>query len=101
MSNHKDRPDPAFRMGRRGFLARAGALSGVLGAMTAFPAFAGSPDRPRSLRFVHTHTGESLTAPYFDGAYYSESSLRDVNALLRDFRTGESHRIDPPLLDIL
>jgi uncharacterized protein YcbK (DUF882 family) len=69
--------------------------------MTAFSAFATTPDRPRSLRFVHTHTGETLTAPYFDGASYSGTSLRDVNALLRDFRTGESHQIDPPLLDIL
>ena len=101
MSNHKDRPDPAFRRGRRGFLARAGALTGVLGTLTAFPAFATTPDRPRSLRFVHTHTGETLTAPYFDGGAYSDASLREVNALLRDFRTGESHQIDPPLLDIL
>jgi uncharacterized protein YcbK (DUF882 family) len=101
MSSHKDRPDPAFRLGRRDFLARAGALSGVLSALTAFPASAATASRPRSLRFVHTHTGETLTAPYFDGRAYSDASLRDVNALLRDFRTGESHQIDPPLLDIL
>jgi uncharacterized protein YcbK (DUF882 family) len=53
------------------------------------------------LRFVHTHTGETLTAPYFDGAAYSDTCLTKVNSLLRDFRTGESHRIDPSLLDVL
>jgi uncharacterized protein YcbK (DUF882 family) len=101
MSKHKDRPNPALRMGRRGFLASAGALCGVLGSMTALPVLATPSDRPRSLRFVHTHTGETLTAPYFDGGVYSEACLRHVNILLRDFRTGESHQIDPPLLDIL
>jgi uncharacterized protein YcbK (DUF882 family) len=101
MSKHKDRPEAALRMGRRGFLARASALCGVLGSMTALPAFATTSDRPRSLRFLHTHTGETLTAPYFDGGVYNDACLRDVNFLLRDFRTGESHQIDPPLLDIL
>jgi uncharacterized protein YcbK (DUF882 family) len=101
MSKHKDQPDPAPCMGRRGFLASAGALCGVLGSMTALPALATTSDRPRSLRFVHTHTGERLTAPYFDGGVYSDACLRDVNVLLRDFRTGDIHQIDPPLLDIL
>jgi uncharacterized protein YcbK (DUF882 family) len=88
-------------MDRRGFLASAGAMCGVLGSMTALPALAATSDRPRTLRFVHTHTGETLTARYFDGGTYSAASLQDVNVLLRDFRTGESHPIDPPLLDIL
>ena len=101
MSKHKDQPDPAPSMGRRGFLASAGAVCGVLGSITALPALATTSDRSRSLRFVHTHTGETLTARYFDGGAYSPASLQDVNVLLRDFRTGESHQIDPPLLDIL
>ncbi|MHB8475666.1 MAG: YcbK family protein [Steroidobacteraceae bacterium] len=101
MSQHKDQPDPALRTGRRGFLASAGALCGALGAMAALPAWAATSNRPRSLRFVHTHTGETLTAPYFDGSLYNSACLQKVNVLLRDFRTGESHRIDPPLLDIL
>jgi uncharacterized protein YcbK (DUF882 family) len=48
-----------------------------------------------------THTGETLTAPYFEGGIYSDACLNQVNYLLRDFRTGESHQIDPSLLDIL
>jgi uncharacterized protein YcbK (DUF882 family) len=50
---------------------------------------------------MHTHTGETLTAEYFDGTAYNTSCLAAVDNLLRDFRTGESHRIDPQLLDIL
>jgi uncharacterized protein YcbK (DUF882 family) len=101
MSTQKDRLEEAIRQDRRRFLYQAGALCGALGAMTALPVLATTSDRPRSLRFVHTHTGETLTAPYYSGGVYSEACLHDVNILLRDFRTGESHQIDPPLLDIL
>jgi uncharacterized protein YcbK (DUF882 family) len=55
----------------------------------------------RSLSFVHTHTGESLSAVYFQGGSYLASELHRVNHLLRDFRTGDVHPIDPSLLDIL
>jgi uncharacterized protein YcbK (DUF882 family) len=98
MLKQENRPVAAVRMDRRRFLYRAGALCG---ALTAAPVFAAIPDQPRTLRFVHTHTGETLTAPYYDGGVYSDACLRSVNFLLRDFRTGESHRIDPLLLDIL
>ena len=87
---------------RRSFLRRATLLCGVgAGALSALPVFASVPARPRALSFVHTHTGEALTVRYFDGNSYLADSLNDVNHLLRDFRTGEMHVIDPPLLDIL
>ena len=98
MVKQEKRPDSAIRMDRRRFLSRAGALCG---AVAAAPVLAAMPDKPRSLRFVHTHTGETLTARYYDSGVYSDTCLQSVNFLLRDFRTGESHRIDPPLLDIL
>ncbi|MDP8983829.1 MAG: DUF882 domain-containing protein [Pseudomonadota bacterium] len=82
-------------------MAGVGALCGVLACTIASPVLATVSARPRTLRFVHTHTGETLTASYCIGGVYDEACLRNVNALLRDFRTGESHRIDPPLLDIL
>jgi uncharacterized protein YcbK (DUF882 family) len=100
---------------RRRFLLHAATACGAIGLLaravparaangpsiaSADPALATAAG-PRSLRFVHTHTGESLTAAYFDGSGYDAASLSDVNHLLRDFRTGESHLIDPRLLDIL
>ena len=55
----------------------------------------------RRLRFVHTHTGETLSATYFDGRAYDPAVLGSVDHLLRDFRTGDEHVIDPSLLDLL
>ncbi len=91
-------PNSVVPMDRRGFLCKAGALCAALGAA---PVLAMARERPRSLRFVHTHTGETLTAPYFCGGVYIEACLHDVNFLMRDFRTGDSHLIDPLLLDLL
>lgn len=50
---------------------------------------------------MHTHTGESLRATYYQDSCYQSDCLARVNYLLRDFRTGDVHRIDPALLDIL
>jgi uncharacterized protein YcbK (DUF882 family) len=55
----------------------------------------------RCLRFVHTHTGETLRALYFQDGCYEQECLAQVNHLLRDFRTGDVHPMDPALLDIL
>jgi uncharacterized protein YcbK (DUF882 family) len=92
-------------LNRRHFLKRTSLLCGVgvAGWLPALPSVA-SVDlhlKPRALSFVHTHTSEALTVQYFDGSAYRTNSLRDVNHLLRDFRTGETHVIDPSLLDIL
>ncbi len=85
---------------RRRILRQALGICAVVGSIGALPAKA-LEGKPRILRFVHTHTGETLTAPYFDGTDYRSDSLAQVNLLMRDFRTGESHTIDPALLDIL
>jgi len=55
----------------------------------------------RSLDFVHTHTGETLSTVYYRDGTYRSDELARVNHLLRDFRTGDVHRIDPTVLDIL
>jgi uncharacterized protein YcbK (DUF882 family) len=47
------------------------------------------------------HTGERLERVFFrEGAYVAES-LAAIQVLLRDFRTGDEHAIDPKLLDTL
>jgi uncharacterized protein YcbK (DUF882 family) len=55
----------------------------------------------RALQFVHTHTGERLAVEYFGGGTYLPDALAAINHLLRDFRTGDVHTIDPGLLDLL
>jgi uncharacterized protein YcbK (DUF882 family) len=93
----------SFAQQRRLFLRRASIFTGAAASLTTLPALASiaPTSRPRQLRFVHTHTGEKMTASYFDGVNYDRSSLLKVNHLLRDFRTGDEHIMDPGLLDIL
>jgi uncharacterized protein YcbK (DUF882 family) len=97
MSEPSDRPT-GIRLDRRCFLRRAGLVALALAPVGAAHAYA--TDR-RFLSFVHTHTGESLSTVYFENGSYQKSSLERVNHLLRDFRTGEIHPIDPQVLDIL
>ena len=56
---------------------------------------------PRSLSFKNLHTNEALEAVYWDKGAYVPDALEAVNKVLRDFRTGEVHPIEPRLLDVL
>lgn len=53
------------------------------------------------LSFVHTHTRESLTVGWRVSGSTDPFALRRIDRLLRDFRTGDVHPIDPDLLDQL
>ena len=83
---------------RRRFLTTlaAGSL-----ALVARPAHAALAPSSRELRFTHLHTGEKLVVEYFQRGRYQPDALDAVNHLLRDFRTGDVHAIDPALLDVL
>jgi uncharacterized protein YcbK (DUF882 family) len=98
VSQHRNRPVD-IRIQRRDFL-RGGVSVAALALAPLGAACARAMER-RSLSFVHTHTGESLSAVYFEGGAYQASSLERVNHLLRDFRTDDVHPIDPQVLDIL
>lgn len=89
---------PPLPTSRRQFLRRAGAL-----ALTVLPASAlwAHSTAQRSLSFVHTHTGERLSSVYFQDGQYLDAELARINHVLRDFRTGDVHPIDPGVLDIL
>jgi uncharacterized protein YcbK (DUF882 family) len=85
---------------RRAFIGRVGLVCGVAAPIWASGAPAATAN-DRSVSFVHTHTGEKLTAVYWRDGDYQPQVLQQVNHLLRDFRTNEIHVIDPPLLDLL
>lgn len=53
----------------------------------------------RALSFRHTHTDERLRIVYFERGKYVPDSLARIDRLLRDFRTGDVHAIEPRLLD--
>ena len=55
----------------------------------------------RSLSFYHTHTGEQLRLTYAEGGVHLPDALEEISHFLRDFRSGETHPIDPAVLDIL
>jgi len=56
---------------------------------------------PRRLAFYHTHTSETLDIVYSENGGYVPEALAEIHHLFRDFRTGDTHPIDPALLDLL
>lgn len=88
-----------MRLDRRQFLRATSvlALSGV-----AAPAAASiSNNDPRRLGFQCTHTGERIETEYWADGRYIPDATEAIDRVLRDFRTGEIHPIDPSLLDLL
>jgi len=86
-------------LGRRDLLKLAVGAS-ALGL--ARPALATSlASGPRSLALTNLHTGESLTAAYFENGAYVPDALAALSHVLRDFRTGESHVMAPGLFDLI
>ena len=60
-----------------------------------------SPAGDRTLVFYNTHTDEKLKATYWRGSNFDKGALKDINHILRDFRTGDVHNMDLQLLDLL
>ena len=96
----------AFRMtqmiGRRRVLGQALGLGAAALAMGF-----GRPDKaladvaPRSASLLNLHTGERFTGVYFENGRYVADALAEGMRVLRDWRTGEEHVIEPELFDIL
>ena len=88
-----------FMLERRRFLAGAGAALAVapFAAAHAEIAHLGA----RSLSFDNLHTGEKLSIDYWADGKYIPDALQTINHLLRDYRNGEVHVIEPKLLDLL
>jgi uncharacterized protein YcbK (DUF882 family) len=58
-------------------------------------------DAARRIALYNLHTDEHLEIEYFRDDAYLPEPLAQLQVLLRDFRTGEQHAIDPKLLDYL
>ena len=76
-----------------------GAVAGAAATALVAPAWAAAPSR--RLAFHSLHTGESLDTVYWEQGAYVPDALSAVNHVLRDFRTGDTYRIEPRLLDLL
>lgn len=55
----------------------------------------------RTISIVHEHTKESASITFRRNGYYDATALRQLNWLLRDWRTDESTQMDPRLFDIV
>lgn len=55
----------------------------------------------RSLAIQNPHTGDKLSLTYFEKGRYLNDALDEISFLLRDYRTGDVHAVDPELLDQL
>jgi uncharacterized protein YcbK (DUF882 family) len=101
-------------MNRRNLLKAAGgaafnaALVGGVGANILVPAYATTPAaaprvaaQARQLAFVNTHTGDTFADAYWENGNYVPDAMAAINHVMRDHRSGETHAIDPRLLDQL
>jgi uncharacterized protein YcbK (DUF882 family) len=84
---------------RRRFLRWGIAAVAAAMPMPAWAAALGTAKR--RLSFVNLHTAEKLTALYWANGSYQRNAVKDINHLLRDFRTGDVRPIDLRLLDLL
>ncbi len=55
----------------------------------------------RKLNLYNTHTGEHLSEVYWSNGRYRTDALSRINHLLRDHRSGDTHPMDPHVLDLL
>ena len=76
-------------------LAGAAAAAGLPVQALATPAEA------RRVALHNLHTGEALDAVYWENGKYVPDAVEALNKVLRDFRTGDVHMMDPGLYDIL
>ncbi len=84
---------------RRNFIIASSQLA--LGLMVSTPFISSaSPFKEEQLTFYHTHTRETLSICHTPGVCAPDTQSQ-INAFLRDFRTGEVHPIDTSLLDTL
>jgi uncharacterized protein YcbK (DUF882 family) len=78
-------------------IAAAIGLAGTIGIGAATSAAAQS----RTLTFYHTHSNETATVTFRRGGSYDDAGLKQLNWLLRDWRTQEPTKMDPRLFDII
>ena len=65
------------------------------------PAARAALEAPRSLAFLHTHTGETLKATYWENGSFLPDGLAAIDHILRDFMSNSVVPIDRRLLNLL
>ena len=78
-----------------------GGLSPILGSTALADTVIAPSSDPRRVILHNLHTDEAVDAVYWDQGRYVPDALASVNKVLRDYRTGDVHAMDPRLLDLL
>lgn len=79
-----------------------GALAGIAAGGLLRDARADAQgENVRRVALLNLHTSEHLEVEYFRDGGYSADALAKIEHVLRDFRTGAAHGIDPHLMDYL
>ena len=86
-------------IGRRAALRLGAAAFATVAAQPALAGVLGIPARALALR--NLHTDEMVRATYWADGVWQPDGLREINHVLRDFRTGDVVDIDPGLLDLM
>ena len=86
---------------RRRDLLKFGAAFGL--SAIAVPAWAQNFDiwEPRWAVLDNLHTGERFSEVYYANGSYLPDALAEATRVMRDWRTGDQHFIDPTLFDAL
>ena len=95
-----DRRSAHGALSRRGFLGLGAGAASVLAVGIAPPAVADARFAQR-LALYNTHTDERLETMFWDGARFVPEAVRELQWLLRDWRTGQVAEIDLRLMLVL
>lgn len=90
-------------MSTRRDLIKLGLAAGAAGLVNPAQSWAAAPisTTPRILSVQNLHTGEKMTACYYENGKFIPDACAALNKVLRDHRTGAVHMMDPGLYDIL
>jgi uncharacterized protein YcbK (DUF882 family) len=55
----------------------------------------------RRISLHNLHTGDSFAEAYYENGVYVPSAMAEAQRVLRDWRNGEEHLMDPRLFDVL
>jgi uncharacterized protein YcbK (DUF882 family) len=88
---------------RRAFLRTGGGalLAAMGGIAPSFASIMAATTGARRLSLSNLHTGEKVKLDYWIDGRYEPAALAEANRVLRDYRTGEVHPIEPRLFDLL
>ncbi len=86
---------------RRDFFKKAAALTAVAAFPNILLAKSGRDGTRKSIALYNIHTAEKIEATFWAEGRYLPEEIAELNRLLRDFRTGDTHPIDLRLFDLL